>query len=148
MAFWIAYLALGSLLRRRPGPHTLYALVGTVSWWIAAAGIAYGLGPVTSPAWIAIIIGVVCHLLLLPQAIALGGIAFGLCLVVASLVAVGLGAIPYAPMMSGAPIADGRIEVPHLIGATTASVARRWPCSASCNTSCPSGATRTNTWRR
>ena len=106
-----------------PVPTRLYALVGTVSWWIGAAGIAYGLGPITSPAWIAIIVGVVCQLLLLPQAIAVGGIAFGLCLVVASLVAVGLGAIPYAPMMSAAPIADGRIELPHLIGATVASVA-------------------------
>ena len=123
VAFWIAFLALGSLERRRPGPHTLYALVGTLSWWVGAAGIAYGLGPITSPAWIAIIVGVVCHLLLLPQAMALGGIAFGLCLVVASMVAVGLGAIPYAPMMSAAPIADGRIALPHLIGATAASVA-------------------------
>jgi len=123
VAFWIAFLALGSLERRRPGPHTLYALVGTLSWWVGAAGIAYGLGPITSPAWIAIIVGVVCQLLLLPQAMALGGIAFGLCLVVASMVAVGLGAVPYAPMMSAAPIADGRIALPHLIGATAASVA-------------------------
>ena len=123
VAFWIAFLALGSLERRRPGPHTLYVLVGTLSWWVGAAGIAYGLGPITSPAWIAIIVGVVCQLLLLPQAVALGGIAFGLCLVVASMVAVGLGAVPYAPMMSAAPIADGRIALPHLIGATAASVA-------------------------
>ena len=112
VAFWIAFLALGSLERRRPGPHTLYALVGTLSWWVGAAGIAYGLGPITSPAWIAIIVGVVCQLLLLPQAMALGGIAFGLCLVVASMVAVGLGAVPYAPMMSAVPIADGRIALP------------------------------------
>ena len=123
VAFWIAFLALGSLERRRPGPHTLYALVGTLSWWVGAAVIAYGLGPITSPAWIAIIVGVVCQLLLLPQAMALGGIAFGLCLVIASMVAVGLGAVPYAPMMSAAPIADGRIALPHLIGAMAASVA-------------------------
>ena len=87
-------------------------LVGTLSWWVGAAGIASGLGPIPSPAWIAIIVGVVCHLLLLPQAVALGGIAFGLCLVVASMVAVGLGAVPYAPMMSAAPIADGRSRCP------------------------------------
>jgi two-component sensor histidine kinase len=123
VAFWIAFLALGSLERRRPGPHTVYALVGTLSWWIGVAAIAYGLGPITSPAWIAIIVGVVCQLLLLPQAMALGGIAFGLCLVVASMVAVGLGAVPYAPMMSAAPIADGRIALTHLIGATAASLA-------------------------
>jgi two-component sensor histidine kinase len=123
VAFWIAFLALGSLERRRPGPHTLYALVGTLSWWVGAVAIAYGLGPITSPAWIAIIVGGVCQLLLLPQAMALGGIAFGLCLIVASMVAVGLGAVPYAPMMLAAPIADGRIAVPHLIGAMTASVA-------------------------
>ena len=123
VAFWIAFLALGSLERRRPGPHTFYALVGTLSWWVGAAAVAYGLGPITSPAWIGIIFGVVCQLLLLPQAMALGGIAFGLCLVVASMVAVGLGAVPYAPMMSAAPIADGRIALPNLIGATAASVA-------------------------
>jgi two-component sensor histidine kinase len=123
VAFWIVFLALGSLERRRPGPHTLYALVGTLSWWVGAAAVAYGLGPITSPAWIAIIVGVVCQLLLLPQAMALGGIAFGLCLVVASMVAVGLGAVPYAPMMSTAPIADGRIALTNLIGATAASVA-------------------------
>ena len=34
----------------------------------------------------------------------------------------GTGAIPYAPMMSAAPIADGRIELAHLIGATAASL--------------------------
>ena len=124
VAFWIAFLALGSLARRRPGPHTTYARVGTLSWWVGAAGIAYGLGPITSPAWIAIIVGVVCQLLLLPRTMALAGIGFGLCLVVASMVAVGIGAIPYAPMMSAAPMsADGRIELPHLIGATVASVA-------------------------
>ena len=102
VAFWIAFLALGSLERRRPGPHTLYALVGTLSWWVGAGAVAYGLGPITSQAWIGIIFGVVCQLLLLPQAMALGGIAFGLFLVVASMVAVGLGAVPYAPMMSAA----------------------------------------------
>jgi signal transduction histidine kinase len=123
VAFWIAFLALGSLERRRPGPHTAYALIGTFSWWLGAAGIAYGLGPVTSPAWIAIIVGVVCTLLLLPRAMAVVGIVFGLCLVVASMVAVGMGLAPYAPMMSASPIGDGRIELPHLIGATAASVA-------------------------
>jgi hypothetical protein len=101
VAFWIAFLALGSLERRRPGPHRLYALVGILSWWVGAGAVAYGLGPITSPAWIGIIFGVVCQLLLLPQAMALGGIAFGLCLVVASMVAVGLGAVPYALIYVG-----------------------------------------------
>src|SRR5262249_58193523 len=101
----------------------LYAMVGTLWWCVGAAAVAYGLGPITSPAWIGIIFGVVCQLLLLPQAMALGGITFGLCLVVASMVAVGLGAVPYAPMMSAAPIADGRIALPHLIGAPAAGVA-------------------------
>jgi signal transduction histidine kinase/CheY-like chemotaxis protein len=123
VAFWSAFLLLGWLERRRAGSHTLYALVGTLSWWMGAAGIAYGLGPVTSPAWIAILVGVVCQLLLLPRALAFVGIAFGLCLVVASMVAVGVGAIPYAPMMSAPPIVDGRIALPNLIGATVASVA-------------------------
>ena len=122
VAFWIAFLLWGWPERRRSGTHAPYALVGTLSWWIGAAGIAYGLGPITSPAWIAIIVGVVCQVLLLPRALALAGIAFGLSLVVASMVAVGTGAIPYGPMMSAAPIVDGRIELPHLIGATVASV--------------------------
>jgi signal transduction histidine kinase len=123
VAFWSAFLLWGWVERRRSGPHTAYALVGTLSWWIGASAIAYGLGPITSPAWIAILVGVVCQVLLLPRALALGGIAFGLGLVVASMVAVGVGAIPYGPMMSAAPIVDGRIELPHLIGATVASVA-------------------------
>jgi signal transduction histidine kinase/ActR/RegA family two-component response regulator len=123
VAFWIAFLLFGWLERRRPGPHTLYAVAGTISWWGGAAGIAYGLGPVTSPAWIAILVGVVCHLLLLPRGIALVGIGFGLSLVVASMTAVGVGAVPYAPMMAAAPIGDGRIELAHLVGAMGASVA-------------------------
>ncbi len=123
VAFWIVFLLIGSLERRRSGPHTRYAVVGTLSWWGGAAGIAYGLGPITSPAWIAIVVGVVSQLLLLPRRLALVGTAFGLSLVVASVVAVGIGAIPYAPMISAAPIVDGRIELPHLIGATAASVA-------------------------
>ena len=60
VAFWIVFLLLGSFERRRSGTHTPYVLVGTVSWWVGAAGIAYGLGPITSPAWIAILVGVVC----------------------------------------------------------------------------------------
>jgi signal transduction histidine kinase/ActR/RegA family two-component response regulator len=123
VALWSAFLLFGWLERRRAGSHTLYALVGTLSWWVGAAAIAYGLGPVTSPAWIAILVGVVCQLLLLPRSLALAGIAFGLCLVAASMVAVGVGAIPYAPMMSAAPFVDGHIELPHLIGATAASIA-------------------------
>ncbi len=123
VAFWIAYLVFGWLERRRSGAHSAYAFVGTLSWWIGAAGIAYGLGPVTSPAWIAILVGVVFQLLLLPRVLALVGIGFGLSLVVASAVAVGVGAAPYAPMMSATPITAGQIELPHLIGATAASVA-------------------------
>jgi signal transduction histidine kinase len=122
VAFWIAFLLYGWLERRRPGEHTPYALVGTISWWIGAAAIAYGLGPVTSPAWIAILVGVVFQLLLLPRTLALVGVGFGLSLVVASTIAVGTGAIPYAPMMSAAPIGGGHIELPHLVGATVASV--------------------------
>jgi signal transduction histidine kinase/ActR/RegA family two-component response regulator len=122
VGFWIVFLGLGWLERRFARRHTLYALVGTLSWWVGAAGIAYGLGPVTSPAWIAILVGVVWQLLLLPRALAGVGIAFGLCLVVASMTAVGVGAAPYAPMMSAAATVDGRIALPHLVGATTASV--------------------------
>jgi signal transduction histidine kinase/CheY-like chemotaxis protein len=123
VAFWAAFLAFGSVERRRPGPHTLYACVGTLSWWMAVAAVAYGLGPVTSPAWIAILIGGVSQLLLLPRGPALLGIGFGLTLVVAAMAAAAAGTLPYAPMMSGAPVVAGRIEVPHAIGATTASLA-------------------------
>src|SRR5262249_61740433 len=63
------------------------------------------------------------HLMLPPQAMALGGIPCGLCLVVPSMVAAGLGAVPSAPMMPAAPVADGRIALPHLIGAMATSVA-------------------------
>jgi signal transduction histidine kinase/ActR/RegA family two-component response regulator len=123
VAFWVGFLCWGSLERHRPGPHTTYVFAASVSWWIGVAGIAYGLGPITSPAWIAILIGGVLQLLLLPQAMALLGIAFGMTLVVVSLGAVAIGAIPYAPMMSASPIVAGRIELAHLVGATTASVA-------------------------
>ncbi len=122
VTFWIAFLLWGFLERRRSGAHTVYALIGTFSWWVGVAGIAYGLGPITSPSWIAILVGVVWHSLLLPRTEALLGISFGLCLVAASMVAVGAGAIPYAPMMPAAAFANGRIELPHLIGAMTVSV--------------------------
>ena len=123
VAGWALFLLWGSLERRRSGQHTPYLFAATFSWWIGVAGIAYGLGPITSPAWIAILAGGVLQLLLLPQAMALFGIAFGMSLVAASQVAVGIGAIPYAPMMSAAPLVAGRIGVAHLVGATTASVA-------------------------
>ena len=121
--FWLAFLAFGSLERRRAGPHTAYLLLATSSWWLGTAGIAYGLGPITSPVWIAILVGVVLMSLMLPRGMALFGSGFGLCLVVASQVAVALGAAPYAPMMSAPAFAAGRIELAHLVGATTASVA-------------------------
>jgi len=121
--FWVAYLAYGSFERRRPGEHRAYVLVGTLSWWTATAGIAFALGPVTSPSWIAILIGVVATSLMLPRGPALAGIGLGLFLVVASQVAVGLGLAPYAPLMAEMPFGGGRIELPHLLGAMTASVA-------------------------
>ena len=122
VAFWTLFLLWGSVERRRPGAHTPYVFIGTLSWWVGAAAIAYGLGPITSPAWIAILTGAVSHLLLLPRGLALFGIGFGLTLVVASLAAVAVGVIPYAPMMSAAPFVAGRIEVAHVVGATLASV--------------------------
>jgi len=122
VAFWIAFLLLGYAERRSARRDQLYALVGTLSWWIGVAGVAYGLGPITSPAWIAILVGVVWQLLLLPRGLALFGIGFGLCLVVASMAAVGAGAAPYAPMMAATAIVDGRIALPHLVGAVGASV--------------------------
>ena len=122
VACWTALLVWGAWERRRPGPHALYAWVATFAWWVPVAAVAYGLGPITSPAWIAILIGAVSQLLLLPRRVALPGIGFGLVLVVATLAAAAAGAIPYAPMMPGAPIAAGRIAVAHVVGATVASV--------------------------
>jgi hypothetical protein len=130
VACWIVFLLLGSLERRRPGAHTPYLFAGTFSWWIGVAAVAYGLGPITSPTWIAILIGGVLQLLLLPKAMALSGIAFGMSLVVASQVAVGIGAIPYAPMMSGAPLVEGRIG-----WAWSERRPRAWPRRSGCSVS-------------
>src|SRR5262249_7139772 len=120
--FWLAFLAWGSLERRRAGSHRADVVLGTFSWWAGTARLAYGLGPITSPAWIAILVGVVAMSLMLPRGTALAGIGFGLSLIVASHVAVGFGLLPYGPMMATPPVAGGRIELPHLVGAMTASV--------------------------
>ena len=122
VVFWVAFLLCGPLARRSPGARTAYVLVATFSWWISAAGVTYGLGPVTSTISIAVVIGGVVQLLLLPQRMAWVGIAFGMSLVVASLAAVAGGVIPYAPMMTEIPVSGGRIELAHLLGGAMASV--------------------------
>jgi hypothetical protein len=120
--FWVGFLLCGPLARRSPGARTAYVLVATFSWWVSAAGVTYGLGPVTSTISIAVVIGGVVQLLLLPQRTAWVGIAFGMSLVVASLAAVASGVIPYAPMMTEIPVSAGRIELAHLLGGAMASV--------------------------
>ena len=122
VVFWVAFLLCGPLARRNSGARTAYVLVATFSWWISAAGVTYGLGPVTSTISIAVVIGGVVQLLLLPQRTAWVGIAFGMSLVVASLAAVAGGVIPYAPMMTEIPVSGGRIELAHLLGGAMASV--------------------------
>ena len=42
--FWAFFLVWGSLERRRPGSHTLYLVVGSLSWWFGVVGVAYALG--------------------------------------------------------------------------------------------------------
>lgn len=120
--FWALFLAWGSLERRRPGPHTAYVAVGALSWWLGASGMAYSLGPITTPAWAVVLIGIVSHLLLFPRALALACISVGIVLIVASLALAGAGLIPYAPMLAEQPIAGSRVAIPYLVGTTVASV--------------------------
>jgi len=121
-AFWALFLAWGSLERRKPGPHTLYLMVGSLSWWLGVVGVAYALGPISTPAWIAVIIGCVTNVLLLPPAVAALAIGAGMTLLLASLVASTAGVIPYAPALSDTPIVDSQVSLPYAIGNTVSSV--------------------------
>ena len=119
---WTLFLAWGSLERRRPGPHTVYLTVGSLSWWFGICSVAYALGPITSPAWIAVVIAGVSSLLLLPKGVALLGIGVGLTLMVASLACVMAGLIPYAPLFIEVPIGASQLALPYVIGNTIVSV--------------------------
>jgi PAS domain S-box-containing protein len=119
---WMLFLAWGSLEQRRPEPHTVYLVVGTVSWWLGICGVAYVLGPITSPAWIAVVIGGVANLLLFPRRVALLGIGLGMTVIVASLVGAIAGLIPYAPVFADSPIVASQVALPYTIGNTIASV--------------------------
>jgi len=120
--FWTLFLVWGSLERRRPGSHTLYLVVGSLSWWIGVVTVAYALGPITTPAWIAVIIGCVMNLLLLPWRVAVLAISVGLTLLLASLVCVMTGLIPYAPALAETPIVASQMALPYALGNTISSV--------------------------
>ncbi len=119
---WALFLAWGSIEQRRAGPHTVYLAVGALSLWFAICGIAYALGAITSPAWIAVIIGGVLSLFFLPRGVALLGICVGMTLMVASLLCVMADLIPYAPMFRDPPISASQVALPYLIGNTIISV--------------------------
>jgi PAS domain S-box-containing protein len=121
--FWILFLAWGWLENRRPRPHTVYLLVGSLSWWVGICGVAYALGPITSPAWIAVVIGGVTNLLLLPRGVALLGIGVGMTLIVVSLACAITGLIPYAPVFADSPIVASQVALPYTLGNTITSVA-------------------------
>jgi PAS domain S-box-containing protein len=120
--FWALFLAWGSLERRRPGSHTLYLVVGSLSWWLGVVPVAYALGPITTPAWIAVIIGCVMNLLLLPLRVAVLAISVGLTLLLASLVCVMTGLIPYAPALAQTPIVASQMALPYALGNTISSI--------------------------
>jgi len=119
--FWVLFLVWGSLERRRPGPHTLYLVVGSLSWWIGVVAVAYALGPITTPAWIAVVIGCVTNLLLLPWRVAVLAISVGLTLLLASLVCAMTGLIPYAPALAQTPIVASQMALPYALGNTISS---------------------------
>ncbi len=119
--FWALFLAWGSLERRRPGSHTLYLVVGSLSWWLGVVSVAYALGPITTPAWIAVVIGCVTNLLLLPRRVAVLAISVGLTLLLASLVGVMTGVIPYAPALAHTPIVASQMALPFALGNTISS---------------------------
>jgi PAS domain S-box-containing protein len=120
--FWACFLVWGSLERRKPGPHTLYLVVGSLSWWLGVVGVAYALGPITTPAWIAVIIGCVTNVLLLPRGVAVFAISTGMALLLASLVGTMAGLIPYAPALADTPIVASQMALPYAIGNTISSV--------------------------
>jgi len=119
--FWALFLVWGSLERRRPGSHTLYLVVGSLSWWLGVVGVAYALGPITTPAWIAVVIGCVTNLLLLPRRVAALAISVGLTLLLASLICVMTGLIPYAPAIPNTPIVASHVALPFALGNTISS---------------------------
>jgi PAS domain S-box-containing protein len=119
--FWALFLVWGSLERRRPGSHTLYLVVGSLSWWLGVVGVAYALGPITTPAWIAVVIGCVTNLLLLPRRVAVLAISVGLTLLLASLVCSMAGLIPYAPALAETPIVASQMALPYALGNTISS---------------------------
>jgi PAS domain S-box-containing protein len=114
-------LVWGSLERRRPGSHTLYLVVGSLFWWLGIVGVAYALGPITTPAWIAVVIGCVTNLLLLPRRVAVLAISVGLTLLLASLVCAITGLIPYAPVLPKTPIVASQVALPYAVGSTLSS---------------------------
>ena len=119
--FWALFLVWGSLERRRPGPHTLYLVVGSLSWWIGVVSVAYALGPITTPAWIAVVIGCITNLLLLPRRVAILAISVGLTLLLASLVSTMTGLMPYAPALAETPIVASQMALPYALGNTISS---------------------------
>jgi PAS domain S-box-containing protein len=120
--FWVLFLVWGSLERRRTGSHTPYLLVGSLSWWIGVVGVAYLLGPITTPAWIAVVIGCVTNLLLLPRRVAALAIGVGLTLLLANLVATMAGLIPYAPALAETPIVASQMTFAYALGNTISSI--------------------------
>jgi PAS domain S-box-containing protein len=120
--FWTLFLVWGSLERRRPGSHTLYLVVGSLSWWLGIVGVAYALGPITTPAWIAVVIGCVTNLFLLPRRVAALAISVGLMLLLASLVCAMVGLIPYAPALAQSPIVASQVALPYALGNTISSL--------------------------
>ncbi len=119
--FWALFLAWGSLERRRPGSHTLYLVVGSLSWWLGVVCVAYALGPITTPAWIAVVIGCVTNLLLLPRRVAVLAISVGLTLLLASLIGAMTGLIPYAPALPHTPIVASETALAYALGTTISS---------------------------
>jgi PAS domain S-box-containing protein len=120
--FWVAFLAWGTRERRRPGPHTGYLLVGSLSWWLGVVSVAYALGPITTPAWIAVVIGCVLHVLLLPRRVAIVATGAGLTLLLASLVCVMAGLIPYGPALAETPMVASQMPAPYVLGSTLSSL--------------------------
>jgi len=120
--FWTLFLVAGGATRRRPELWTPYCLVGVLSWWIAVNGFAYGIGPLTSPAWSAIAIGGVANLVLMPRLIAVLGIAFGLTMLIGLHLLVAAGTIPYGPLLTTIPLANGTLHSTFLVGNTVGAL--------------------------
>ena len=117
IAIWTALLGAGLIVRTRNPENRVFVTLTLMQWWSVECFFAWGIGPLTSPHLVMTLGLAFVSLLLFDRVPAFIGMAWGLAILVVLTTLSQVGVLPYAPMLAGIPLDEGRPALLWAVGA-------------------------------